>query len=83
MEGIYVYKCVAIYPTTTDNYYYKTDFSSEQAFIDYANNQLKYSKHDANDSFTYGDKMLTLSTCTNGAQNGRYALHAKLIDIIK
>lgn len=83
MEGIYVYKCVAIYPTTTDNYYYKTDFSDEGTFLNYANNQLKYSKHNANETFKAGDKMLTLSTCTNGAQNGRYALHAKLIDIIK
>ncbi len=83
MEGIYVYKCVAIYPTTTDNYYYKTDFSDEGTFLNYANNQIKYSKHNANESFAAGDKMLTLSTCTNGAQNGRYALHAKLIDVIK
>ncbi len=83
MEGIYVYKCVAIYPTTTDNYYYKADFSDEGLFLNYANNQIKYSKHNANETFKAGDKMLTLSTCTNGAQNGRYALHAKLIDIIK
>lgn len=83
MEGIYVYKCVAIYPTTTDNYYYKSDFSDEGTFLNYANNQIKYSKHNANETFSAGDKMLTLSTCTNGAQNGRYALHAKLIDIIK
>jgi len=33
--------------------------------------------------FAPGDRMLTLSTCTNGAQNGRYSLHAKLVEVIK
>lgn len=83
MDGIYVYKPVAIYPTTIENYYYKTDFSDEGTFLSYANKQITYSKHNAGETFKAGDKMLTLSTCTNGAQDSRYALHAKLIDIIK
>ena len=84
MDGIYVYKPVAIYATTSDNFYYKTEFISENDFIQYANNQIKYSQHKTTEEFGEGDRMLTLSTCTNGTSgDGRYAMHAILIEIIK
>ncbi len=84
MDGIYVYQPVAIYATTSDNFYYKTEFISENDFVEYANHQIKYSQHKPPKEFGEGDRMLTLSTCTNGTSgDGRYAMHAILIEIIK
>lgn len=83
MDGAFVFKPVAIYPTVADDFYFKTGFNNEAEFVAYANERVTKSTVYSSETFSSGDMMLTLSTCTNGAQNGRYALHGKLIEIIK
>lgn len=83
MDGAFVFKPVAIYPTVADDFYFKTGFNNEAEFVRYANERVTKSNIYSSETFASGDMMLTLSTCTNGAQNGRYALHGKLVEIIK
>lgn len=83
MDGVFIYKPVSIYPTTSDYFYYRTDFPNDAAFIEFANEVVENSKVPCSETFSAGDTMITLSTCTNGATDGRYALHAKLVEVIK
>ncbi len=83
MDGAFVYQPVAIYDTVSDYFYFRTVFSGETDFLAFAKEMVANSKHYTGAEFKSGDTMLTLSTCTNGAQNGRYSLHAKLVEIIK
>lgn len=83
MDGAFIFKPVAIYDTVANYQYFKAVFSSEEEFLGFAAEMLTNSRFDTGEVFEKGDRMLTLSTCTNGAQNGRYSLQAKLIEVIK
>lgn len=83
MEGAYIFKPFAIYPTVSDDFYFRTGFQNGSQLVDFAREKLSKSTIPCKETFAENDKILTLSTCTNGASNGRYALHAKLIEIIK
>ena len=82
MEGVYIYQPVSIYQTTSDYQYFRTVFGSEASFLEFANEMVSNSKFPTDATFSSGDTMITLSTCTNGAANGRYALHAKLVETV-
>ena len=56
---------------------------NEAAFLKFAKEMVANSKVPSGETFSSGDTMITLSTCTNGASDGRYALHAKLVEVIK
>lgn len=81
MDGVYIFKAASIYTTTADVPYYRTAFRTEEDFLEFAKSVVAKSTVASTETFEKGDHMLTLSTCTNSG-NGRYALHAKLIDII-
>lgn len=83
MDGVYIYKAVSVYPTTADYFYYRTEFPNEASFLKFAKEMVANSKVKSGETFSSGDTMITLSTCTNGASDGRYSLHAKLIEVIK
>ena len=83
MDGVFIYKAVSVYPTTADYFYYRTEFPNEAAFLKFAKEMVANSKVPSGETFSSGDTMITLSTCTNGASDGRYALHAKLVEVIK
>jgi len=83
MDGAFVYRPVAIYDTVSDYFYFQTVFNTEDDFLSFAKEMVDNSKFASGAIFAPGDRMLTLSTCTNGAQNGRYSLHAKLVEVIK
>lgn len=82
LDGAFIFKPVAIYDTIADDFYFKTIFATEDEFLHFAKEKVSNSNIFTGEYFASGDKMLTLSTCTNGAQDGRYALHAKLIEVI-
>ena len=82
MDGVYIYQPVSIYQTTSDYQYFRTQFGSEASFLEFANEVVSNSKFPTDATFSSGDTMITLSTCTNGAANGRYALHAKLVETV-
>ncbi len=83
MDGVFVYKPVSVYDTVADYLYFRTGFAGEQEFLSFADEMVSNSHYFSGEKFHSGDTMLTLSTCTNGATDGRYALHAKLIEVVK
>ncbi len=84
-EGIYVYEPFSVYETRYDYDYFRTEFSSGEEFVAFAeevrDNSVLRSKSDM--TFNENDRILTLSTCTNGAFYARYALHAKLVGLLE
>lgn len=82
-DGAYVYEPFAIYETKYDYQYFRMEFTSGEDFVDFAYEMQANSKFNKDMTFTETDRIITLSTCTNGAMNARYALQAKLVNIIK
>ncbi|MBQ8207890.1 MAG: class B sortase [Clostridia bacterium] len=80
-DGIYTFEVFSIYRTTADYQYFRTAFDSDSDFISFANEMKNNSVYQKDIEFTDDDIILTLSTCTNTTQIGRYALHAKLTRI--
>lgn len=81
-DGIYVYEPFSIYETRYDYNYFRTGFTSADDFIEFAGELAGNSSKKKEVTFTENDRIITLSTCTNGAYYSRYALHAKLIKTI-
>ncbi len=82
LDGIYVYEPFSIYETRFDYNYFRTGFTSADDFIDFAEELHGNSSMEKDVTFDKNDRIITLSTCTNRATTGRYALHAKLIKTI-
>lgn len=85
MDGVYIYQVVSVYPTSETYFYYRTNFLDEADFLTFANEVAANSQIPTAERFSSGDTMITLSTCTNGTDvtTGRYALHAKLVEVIQ
>ena len=82
IEGVFIYQPVSIYQTTSDYQYFRTEFGTEASFLEFASEVVSNSKFSSDATFAAGDTMITFSTCTNGAPDGRYALHAKLVETV-
>lgn len=91
MDGLYIYEPFAVYEAAYDDEYFRVDFASADEFIAFAADAQTLSEAkdsetfellSKNFTFTEKDRILTLSTCTNGYYTQRYALHAKLIRTI-
>ena len=81
-EGVYIYEPFAIYETRYDSNYIRTGFTSFEDFKAFTD-KIKGDATKVRDvEITESDRIITLSTCTNGAATARYALHAKLVDYI-
>jgi len=82
-DGVFIYEPFSFYESRFDYNYFKTGFKSEGEFIAFAEEvQGNTASLKKNLSFTGEDRLLTLSTCTNGYYTQRYAMHARLIDSI-
>ena len=82
-EGAFIYEPFAIYETRSDYQYFRTSFASTDEFIQFAEEMQANSKFNKNMEFKATDRIITLSTCTNGAMTARYSLQAKLIKIMR
>lgn len=83
MDGVYIYTPIASYQTNIGSMYYQTQFASESSFLSFAAEMISMSKVQAGQSVVSGDTIITLSTCTNGAQDDRYVVQAKLKEVLK
>lgn len=61
-------------------YYQFFDASSSEEFMDYVKNCMSMTPYTIESDVTYGDKLLTLSTCAYHTTNGRYVVVAKKIE---
>lgn len=80
-DGIYEYAPISVYETNAYDKYFRMNFKSTGEFTDFADAILSKSVWKRTAEFTEYDRILTLSTCTNEEYSGRYALHARLIDV--
>lgn len=81
MDGVYVYQAFSVYSTRPDSGYIRTSFGSYEEFAEFAAKMKARSRIKNNVEVGENDRILTLSTCTN-YNDGRYALHAVLVDYI-
>lgn len=58
-------------------YYYFVNANSEQEYNDFVNNSKKVSIYDTGVNASYGDQLLTLSTCEYSQEDGRFVVVAK------
>lgn len=61
-------------------YYEFVNAGSEEVFLDYVKNIKAMSLIDTGVDVTYGEKLLTLSTCAYHVKDGRFAVIAKKVD---
>ncbi len=82
-DGIYTYIVFSIYQTDMYYSYITTDFYTRESFVEFAYEMKNNSLYQRDDiEFTINDRIITLSTCTNGYFTNRYCLQAKLVEVI-
>ncbi len=82
-DGVFIYEPFSFYEARYDYNYFRTNFNNANVFISFAEEvQLNTAATNKKLDFTGDDRLLTLSTCTNGYYTQRYALHARLIQSI-
>ena len=82
MDGVYIYKPFSIYDTNASSGYIRTGFTSKEDFVSFSAEMKARSRIQSDLTVGEDDRIITLSTCTNLTADGRYALHAVLIDYI-
>jgi len=84
LDGIFTYEVFSVYETEYDYPYITTAFQTRPEFVEFAERVRDNSKN-VREGIEFGetDRILTLSTCTNGFWTGRYALHALLVNVVK
>ncbi len=83
-NGIYVYKVFSVYETNKYNPYIRIHFGSDNDFLEWAKSMKSSSLKSVSYSFKSDDRVITMSTCTNGfGDDGRLAVHAVLTEIRK
>lgn len=78
-EIIAVFKSRVYYKNEKDvfRYYYFINAENEQEYNNYINESKKASLYDTGKTATYGDQLLTLSTCEYSQEDGRFVVVAK------
>ena len=83
LDGVFVYEPFSIYETSYDSGYVQMNFQSDEEYMSFLKQIEKSSQMpDKGYDITPETKILTLSTCTNGAMTARYAFHAILVSSI-
>jgi len=81
-DGIFTYLVFAIYETNMYDNYITTAFPSHEEFVKWAEEMRGRSLYEREGvEFAEDDRVITLSTCTNGHYTKRYTLQALLVDI--
>ena len=79
LDGVYEFEPFAVYEAAYDDEYFRVGFASADEFIAFAQDAQSKTGKSKNIVFTSHDRILTLSTCTNGYWTQRFALHARLV----
>lgn len=81
-DGHYTFRVFSAYPTSKYDDYFRTYFASNEDFLNFCyDREAKSIYHREDISFSPDDLIITLSTCILGNDDGRYAIHAKLIKV--
>lgn len=80
-EVMAVFRSKVYYTTDTCFKYYKFfNASNEEEFKDYYDNVKELSLYDTGVTAEYGDRLITLSTCSSHVENGRFVVVGKEIE---
>lgn len=79
-EGDYVIELIAGYQTNIYSNIYKTPETAEELLLLY-NEIVKLSTFKSNISLDHGDRLITLSTCSEGGDESRYVLIGRINNI--
>ena len=60
-------------------YYYFVNAETEEEYNNFVEESKKASIYDTGKTATYGEQLLTLSTCEYSQENGRFAIVAKKV----
>ncbi len=81
-DGHYTFRVFSAYPTDKYDKYFRTYFATDDEFVSFLYEREAKSLYHRDDvSFSKDDIIITLSTCILGNEDGRYAIHAKLIKV--
>ena len=81
LDGMFTYKVFSAYETNKYYHYIRTHFTTRESFVNFANEMRDNSIHSVPGlTFGTGDRLLTLSTCTNRSDDGRLSVHAVMVD---
>ena len=76
----YTWEIFSCYITSTDFYYIQVIFPSEEDFGELVAEMKARSIYDTGVEVTAQDRVLTLSTCSDGPRDERFVINAKLVD---
>lgn len=74
-----MWQVFSVYETPVETYYLTNSFRTDESYKEFLNNIKSRSEFDFGVDVNENDNIITLSTCTNTANDGRVVLHAKLI----
>lgn len=81
-DGHYVFRVFSAYPTDKYDKYFRTYFATNEEYLTFLQEREAKSLHHREDiTLSEDDIIITLSTCILGNEDGRYAVHAKLIKV--
>lgn len=83
-DGVYIYRAFSAYQTSYDSGYITTYFETPGEYSAFLEEIASRSIFTPDDEIELREDrgILTLSTCTNGNRNDRYAIHAALVDYV-
>lgn len=81
-DSVRVYKIITAYQTTIADACYQIAFADDEDSGRWIDTILGQSYFDADIALSSSDKIITLSTCTNGNKTDRYVIQAVLSDVI-
>lgn len=87
-DGVYTFEPFSIFQTVYTYQYFRMGFADDADFVAFCEEMQGQSVHNKGMTFTGDDRIITLSTCTPSDDVstyyiGRYALHAKLVEVSK
>jgi len=73
----YLFQIFSVYQTPNETYYIQTDFTNNEAYLEFLNTIVNRSEYNFNTEVNEETTILTLSTCHN--KEDRLVVHSKLI----
>lgn len=80
VDKTYLYEIFSVYTTDTKFFYIDTVFDSNAEYSNFLNSLANKSRYGTDVSVSENDNILTLSTCDYSITDGRFVVHAKLVN---
>lgn len=80
MEKVYIYEPFSIFEASWEYQYFQIDFEDDDEFVAFLSEMRDNSRFKTDAEFGAEDKLLTLSTCTNGAKTQRWCFQSILVN---